>query len=217
MRHCVTYLKSHLKQHLGPHLKPLTLWLFAGLLLLVLDATVPDFLIYDRCMVLVGEWYRLFTCHFVHFTPMHLLLNWLGLLLVSSLIADRERWPLQLAVLPGMCAFIGVGLLLFAPELGRYGGFSGVLHGLLVWACLRQYLAGGRQVVWLLLTALVILKVGYEQTPWYDPTAMQATIGVPVATMAHLLGVVAGVLVGLLSGFAGFQAQRCGKQGDPAA
>ena len=81
--------------------------------------------------VLHGEYWRLLTCHFVHYSAQHLLLNAVGLGLVAALFPREYSLAGWLSILAGSIAAIDLGFVLLEPQLEWYVGLSGVLHGAL--------------------------------------------------------------------------------------
>ena len=143
--------------------------------------------------------WRWWTAALVHWSPLHLGANLLGLALVAALghaAACRGRatlawllaWPLT-----------QLGLLL-QPALRHYGGLSGVLHAgvaVATVALLRQ--RGPRRAVGIALLAGLLLKVLIE-SPWLGPLRQVAGWDMPIAPLAHASGALAGLLCGLLCG-----------------
>ncbi len=87
-------------------------------------------LVWQRESLAHGEGWRLLSAHMVHLSPRHLLMNVLGLWLVTELLCETltaAQWMSLLLV----CALgTSLLLLLLQPQLQWYAGLSGVLHGL---------------------------------------------------------------------------------------
>lgn len=135
-----------------------------------------------------GEPWRLLTGHWVHAGWEHLLLNLVNLVLLR--LAFRQ-WPgsgqlygfmLYAAVL------IGIGLWL-TTSLKFYVGFSGILHGLLIYLLLLHW--NQYRVVFGLAIIVVVGKVISEQLYGANPLST-AVIGLSIATEAHVFGVISG-------------------------
>lgn len=156
-----------------------------------LPASWQQLIRYDRVAIGEGQWWRLFTGHFIHLDWKHLALNLSGLGLGTWLFgADRSprRWLLAGFV---AAAAGGLGLYCFAPTVGWCVGLSGMLHGFMIIGFGGWALAGER---WgLLLLAVVVAKMGWEQLggdmPWATSLA-----GGQVVTAAHVWGAVGGAL-----------------------
>jgi hypothetical protein len=87
---------------------------------------------------------------------------------------------------------VGIGLYWYAGYLQLYVGLSGVLHGLLLVApFVSQFYT---RCLALCFFVVIVCKVVWEQSPFYDDMAMLGLIGGRVEVNAHLLGVAAGVL-----------------------
>ena len=160
------------------------------LLLSALEPFSSQWLEFNRNRIDQGQWWRLLTCHWVHLSLLHAMGNIGGLALLAA-ITRRTVKDSVLAWLLLWCSCItGLGLILLAADLQRYVGLSGVLHGVLMVA---PFLASGysRRVA-LLFAGLIVVKVLWEQTPFYSDQAIMAIIGGRVETRAHLLGVIAG-------------------------
>lgn len=156
-----------------------------------------DLLQYQRSDIAGGEFWRVFTGHFVHLNFSHALLNSIGTLLLACVLREeisrRDWWTLTL-----LAPFvISLGLWLKQPTLTGYAGFSGVLHGLLYFGVLRMLPRAP-----LLALAVLVLLVGrqvWEQTGFYDPDYLRSLIAGRVMPDAHLFGALTGTLLGLWS------------------
>lgn len=144
---------------------------------------------YDRGALEAGQWWRLFTGHWVHLSLRHAALNALGLALMWALFA-RDYSPRQwLGIVLGAILAIDAGLWLWDSTLQWYVGSSGVLHGVMAagtLAHLRRREADG----WLLM-AFLAGKLTYEHL--VGPLPFSGTADVVVD--AHLFGVMGGAAV----------------------
>lgn len=144
---------------------------------------------YDRNGLAHGELWRLLTGHFVHLSFEHAALNSLGLVLVWALFA-RDYPPRQwLAILLGSILAIDAGLWLRDSTTAWYVGSSGALHGAMAAGTLAHVRRGDLDG-WI-LTAFLIVKLGYEQWSGQLPFAEGALVVVD----AHLYGALGGVIV----------------------
>ena len=173
---------------------------FASAITLSLLATglwlLPDFLQaqldYFRPAIEQGQWWRLVSGHLLHTNGWHLAMNLAALWLLAALHGHYFR-PLCHLVMVLLLA-ISCSLLLYAtqPELKRYVGLSGLLHGLFLWGVVADIRY--RQKGAYLLLAGLIIKIGWEQ--WHGPDpAVEQLINARVATEAHLTGTVAAILL----------------------
>lgn len=183
-----------IQARLRTHALPLVIASLA--LLLALSGENGDLALrYDRVAIMNGEWWRLLTGNLVHLSWSHLWLNLAGLILVWLLfytaLTARAWWTVTVA----SAAAVGLGLLLFDPELEWYVGLSGMLHGLFA-AGLVGRLRTGSKAEWV-LAAVLIAKLAWEQ--WAGPSPGTAALaGGNVIVDAHLYGTIGGMLTGLV-------------------
>lgn len=152
---------------------------------------VDDLLAYQRQLILEGQWWRLLSGNLLHTNAWHLYMNLAGLWVIVSLHKphyDALRLGILFCVL---CVMQGLGLLLFYPTLIGYVGLSGMLHGLFTYGAVMDIRQGLKSGYLLLLG--VILKVAYEQF-FGASSEMTQLINARVATEAHLVGLVSGLI-----------------------
>jgi len=140
-----------------------------------------------------GEWWRLVTAHLVHLDLPHAVIN-VGVLLILAMLFGRVFTPTRHAIhaLVGML-IIDLGLT-WLSNLEWYVGLSGVLHTLAAAAVVR--LIGDHQdrIGWG-VAVFGLLKIGFENTVGGLPFSGDQS---RVATDAHLFGVLAGMILGLI-------------------
>jgi rhomboid family GlyGly-CTERM serine protease len=146
---------------------------------------------FDRLAIADGQWWRLFTASWVHISGNHALSNMAGIALFAYIAGPSLNSVRGLLLLCWCVLFVGCGLYVFAPDLYRYGGMSGASHGLLLVAPFVSPFYG-RRIAWLFFVVIVV-KVAWEQTPWYDDMALADVIGGRVETRSHLFGTLAGL------------------------
>jgi rhomboid family GlyGly-CTERM serine protease len=163
--------------------------------------------------------WRWWSAAVLHWNPLHLVINLVGLVLVA-LFGHAVRVP-PLAVLAWLAAWPLTHLVLFLqPQLLHYVGLSGLLHAgvtvVAVWG-LFTLSRRGRFVAELVVVGLVA-KLLFEQ-PWEalagGSTSNEASggWGFQVAPLAHAGGTAAGLVCALLA-----LAQRSPvRSGEPAA
>lgn len=151
-----------------------------------------DWLDWRPSLALDQPW-RVVSAAFVHWTPLHLVSNLAGCVVLALL-----GWRAGLGGRAALAALICLPLtqlgLLLRPDLVVYGGLSGVLHGLAVIAALSLLARSGRER-WTgaaILLGLAIklamehpLGAALRQTPDFDFS---------VAPFAHLSGAMSGAL-----------------------
>jgi rhomboid family GlyGly-CTERM serine protease len=175
---------SSLRRHALPLALALTSFLCAAL-----GQPLTGLLRYQRDAILAGQWWRLLTGNLVHLGWPHLWLNLVGLLLVWLLFQRALPQRVWLTVTAVSSLAVGLGLLIFDPNLAWYVGLSGTLHGLFA-AGLVASLAAGQRAEWLLLV-LFIAKLSWEQLVGPTP-GTSALAGGNVIVDAHLYGTVGG-------------------------
>ncbi|GIU35418.1 rhombosortase [Shewanella schlegeliana] len=148
-------------------------------------------LAYQRPLILDGQWWRLLSGNLLHTNAWHLYMNLAGFWVIVALHEQHYRaWGLGVLFLV-LCLMQGIGLLVFYPSLIGYVGLSGMLHGLFTYGAVMD-IRGGLKSGYLLLLG-VILKVAYEQI-FGASSEMTELIGARVATEAHLVGLVSGLI-----------------------
>ncbi|MCD6061949.1 MAG: hypothetical protein K0S16_2260 [Moraxellaceae bacterium] len=175
-------------------------WAVAFLLLFLLLALWPGAqagLSYQRSAIASGEYWRIFTGHFVHLNLTHAVMNGVGTLMLAVFL--REELPLRYWWAVTLLApfVISLGLWLKQPGLVSYVGFSGVLHGLLYLGVLRLL-----PVAPLFAGTVLALLVGrqiWEQTGFYDADYLRGLIHGRVMPDAHLFGALTGLVTGSCS------------------
>ncbi len=161
-----------------------------------------EVLSYSRPEILGGELWRLLTCHITHGSFTHLAWD-VALFLLLGIQAERRfgrRYP---ALLAGSALAVGLGLLVFLPNLEWYCGLSGIdtaLFGALVIHDGRKAWREGDRTL-LALNALWIIglaaKIGYEYAT--GQMMFVHTPGLPPVPAAHLLGAAAGMQILILT------------------
>lgn len=149
---------------------------------------------YQREGIADGQFWRVFSAHFVHLNLAHTLLNTAGTLMLAVFLARdisvRDWWAVTLLA----PLVISLGLWFKQPELQAYVGFSGVLHGLLYFGVLRLFLSVPAWAATILL--LLIGRQVWEQTGAYDPDYLRSLIHGRVMPDAHLFGALTGLVLG---------------------
>ncbi len=161
----------------------------AGLLALVIQL-VPAWrqpLLYDRAALAQGEFWRLWTGHFVHFGWPHFLIDTGLLCILGWLVGKPHRCFLGLALLV-MPLFISASMYLLEPTVIRYGGLSAVNLGILLYAALQGWRRDWTDWFW---PAVLLVYVGELVFEYYRGGQGGGTIRfddptIRVATGAHL-------------------------------
>jgi rhomboid family GlyGly-CTERM serine protease len=170
------------------------LYIFLLVTIVLLSLAEPmssQWLMFDRDAINEGQIWRLFSAHFVHLSSAHLLGNALGVVLLAYIAGRSLNNLIGILLLAWCLLVVGIGLYGYASYLERYVGLSGVLHGLLLVAPFLSTLYSRRIATCFLL--VIVAKVAWEQSSFYDDMSMVGVIGGRVETNAHLLGVIAGL------------------------
>lgn len=161
----------------------------------IFDAQVSDELIYDRNLVITGEYWRLITGHFFHSNGNHFMLNSAAVLLLWALHGQYYNHKNYLLVFMTSAIICGLGIDWFSLDIALYVGLSGVLHGFFVWGALMDIKHKEKTGYWLLVG--VVAKIVHEQV--YGASAdVELLINAVVATDAHLYGAIGGFFAFIL-------------------
>ncbi len=183
------------------------------LALQALPAWLPA-LEYRRELLAAQPW-RLLTAHLVHLNWAHALVNAAAWLLLATLFRhafDARRQLLALAL--GALA-VSLGMALLYPSISWYRGASGALHALFFASVIVHGAAAmrGRAVPATLAAAVLLIggwiKVALELPPGAQ-TPESEWLAAPVVPQAHLLGALAGCVLGLA--FAAASRLSCGRR-----
>lgn len=166
-----------------------------AILLQVGGEGLRDLLAYDRAALGAGELWRLLTGHLVHLGWSHLLLNLVGLALVTWIVGRSYSALEWLYVAFVSIAVIDAGFWFLYTQLGWYVGLSGLLHGLLAAGLLVGVARRDRES--LVLSLFVLAKLCWEQIEGPLPGS-EGTAGGSVIVDAHLYGALGGILAALL-------------------
>ncbi len=144
---------------------------------------------YERAAIAAGQWWRLVTCHLVHFDARHLALNLAGLGLLWWLYVADARPRDWLVVVLAAALAVGGGLYVLEPDIGWYLGLSGVLHG--AWAAAAVFAWRRWPLEALVTGALLAAKLAAERIAGPLSGALDAAL--PVVVVAHLYGALGGL------------------------
>jgi membrane associated rhomboid family serine protease len=158
--------------------RPLATWGVTASLLLVAGAITlfvgptSDVGVLTRSGALVrglvdgGEWWRIFTCVFVHVGGLHLLVNVIGMWFVGRVAEDLFGTTRTFALF-GIAGFAGAVASYLASEAGISAGASGALFGLLgavfvelTWHR-QHYKQAWKRGMWGGLAIVILAQVGY--------------------------------------------------------
>lgn len=176
-------------------MRPYAIWIGIAFLCLIVyfaGDTLALIFQFDRQAIAGGEVWRLFSAHFTHLSFAHLVLNLLALAL-SAYVADPKHSAMYLISLWGwLIGFTGVGLYWFALDLNYYVGLSCALHGALLAAIVPSPFYS--RFIRVLVVVVIIGKVIWEQTGFYNDMGNAELIGGRTEARSHLLGAISGIL-----------------------
>ncbi|CAG9297152.1 rhomboid family GlyGly-CTERM serine protease [Celerinatantimonas diazotrophica] len=138
-----------------------------------------------------GQWWRLATGVLVHANWLHCAINLIALAVITLLYAKLFS-PWQWLTLIIALITISNTALLYFSHLSDYVGLSGLLHGLFVYALLKQFPRHKIESSLLLVATAIKLTLEY-----FHPAGLgdQKLLGMPVATAVHRTFVI--VAIGL--------------------
>ncbi len=171
--------------------------LLAAALALVVYASTPleERLIFDRLAIRGGDWWRIWTGSWVHFSVSHLVWN-LVVFLAAGVWLERispgpARWFLVIGPL-----VIGTTLYVADPSLMRYAGLSGLAAGVLALLAFEQL---ARKVpdpwFWWGVLVLLALKIVVESQAGQSLFARFSQPEIRTAPWSHVAGVAAALMV----------------------
>lgn len=169
-------------------LRPVLLLAVLPTILLWLAPAAHSALLYDRTAILHGEWWRLWTGHWVHFLFSHLAWNLVVLLAAGTWLEHLRPGWLFRCILIGS-PLISLGLLVGEPTMHTYGGLSGLATGVVTLLALTQLAQTGTERVWWAgMLALIAAKCAFDAS---HPSALFAQFdspGVRSSVLAHAAG-----------------------------
>jgi rhomboid family GlyGly-CTERM serine protease len=162
------------------------------------------FLQYDRYALAAGQWHRLLTCQWTHFSWSHFLWDTGAFALLGSICELRSRGKFVMCVVVS-AVLIPAAIWIFQPHVEIFRGLSGIdsaLFALLAIDMLRsQTRPGGRVGLAAgigLLLALSLVKIAIEVVTGKTVFVDSAAAGMTPLPLAHLLGAIAGIFCAVI-------------------
>jgi rhomboid family GlyGly-CTERM serine protease len=178
----------------------LTLLLSAAAGILGLMPHAVSRLEYERTAIAAGEWWRVFMCHWTHFSADHLMWDVGAFALLGAICERRSRVALVRCVVVSAVS-ISAAVWVFLPHLQSYRGLSGIDSALFVLLAVdllrcharkggRRGVAVGVGAVLVLFAGKIVVELMSGRTLFVDSTAA----GMVPVPLAHLAGAGAGLL-----------------------
>ncbi len=143
-----------------------------------------------------GEIWRILTGNLVHTNSYHLLMNLGGLAFICLLFKEFLGIRLYYFSLLLTMLFVGLGIYFFNKNLIWYAGLSGSLYGLYIVSASTAL----KQKDYLVSIPILIgipAKLIWDSLDDGLTKSSEELIGVPVATDAHIYGLIAGILISI--------------------
>lgn len=111
-----------------------TLTILLAFLITVFFILQPENAVYKYGLslrIVLEEPWRLFTCHFIHLSETHYLMNVLGIILIGSLLeyTGTLRKHILLGIVTAILTTDAAILIVQTIQMSIVGGFSGVIYG----------------------------------------------------------------------------------------
>jgi rhomboid family GlyGly-CTERM serine protease len=165
-----------------------------------LVASVPganDWLIFDRAQIEAGQFWRLVTGHWAHFSTSHLFWNVVALAAAAMFTVETSQIRTG-AFMAASALAIGVGVFCMEPDLRWFGGLSGVATALIARAVANRVKQEPTfRVLAVLGILLLAAKLIWEALTTQAVFAAFADADVRTSWIAHLLGLLVGSAFGL--------------------
>jgi rhomboid family GlyGly-CTERM serine protease len=167
-----------------------------ALLVFNLPASIQTLFQYDRNEILVGELWRLFTGHVVHWSAQHLIWDLTVLIACGGLLEWVNR-KLMVGILVVGSLLISFGLIIFQSDMLYYRGLSGMDMALFAGICLqaisycRLRAKSELAILWGLALLGCVLKPAFEIVVGGSFFVSDFGSGVEPSALSHILGIIA--------------------------
>lgn len=157
----------------------------------------PELLQFDRHAILAGEAWRLWTCHLVHYSCQHALIDLATAGAAGAVALPSLGWRRLCLLLAVAAPLIAAGLLLFAPDCLYYRGASGIAAMLVVLAAgmlwPRARARAGTRAALALLAVALLVKIAAEAAG-HAAGWSGLPPDVRVVWQSHLIGAISGAI-----------------------
>lgn len=163
--------------------------------LVFLPEGLGELMSYNRQAILAGEWWRLWSGHFAHFTLMHAWTNCALLFLLTVALGRIGSWRLVLGLFVIGPFAISLALMILVPEMVSYRGTS-ALAALFLTVCAGHVFERARGMSVFFLGMLLIVWSAKLFLEVRDGTSFSnLPTGVHAAWQAHIAGILMGIAV----------------------
>jgi rhomboid family GlyGly-CTERM serine protease len=140
---------------------PATTLLLAGSAVVVhIIPGAGEALVFDRGAIAAGQWWRVVTGSWVHFSTAHLVYD-VTACAVATWLLERERAPRVVLIWLVAALSIGLTVLFGMTEPERFGGLSGIAYALVTTLALRGLSERG---AWRYLCMMTLAAAGAKLT-----------------------------------------------------
>lgn len=176
----------------------LLIFIAGGCVAAYLHPPLAQFLVYDRRAILAGELWRLFTCHLVHFSLSHLLSDLAGFMTAAWIIWNRGYRNFWLLCVVSAFSVSGA-IFLWQPGMAVYGGLSGIVNAVFIYAVLRGVREEGRWR-WFCLAAIFLCfgNMLWEVLSGAPSLAVPGRYPFVPVPLAHLVGALTGAAMAVV-------------------
>jgi rhomboid family GlyGly-CTERM serine protease len=146
---------------------------------------------FDRHAVACGQYWRIVTGHFTHWSAEHLMWDVIVFAALGAVCERLDRWKMIWTIVASIFAIS----FFAAPQCETYRGLSGIDSALFV--LLAVMLRRERPIVVSILLTAFAIKSGYELLTGHTIFVDNTASGFVPVPLAHIIGGVCGAIVGL--------------------
>jgi len=144
---------------------------------------------YDRNLIEAGQFWRLISCHFTHWTVEHAFWD-ITLFVVLSYICITTNLKRYCILLTASAIVVSLSVYLFNPDFIQYRGLSGIDSALFIDACISS-IVKNKRILCRIFNILFLIgftgKITYE---FVTGSAIFADSGFTTLPVAHVAGAI---------------------------